>query len=336
MVRYLVRRLGQALVTVWLVTTIVFVMLQIMPGTGARVVLGERASLAEVAAFNRVNGLDQPWPVQYARFLAALLTRGQLTFATPRPQSPYDIVTGYAQGVSLGQLMAGPVLNTAIILVPALVIAVPVGMALGSWLAVARRPRWLLVAVGLVGQAGYALPVFVTGLIVVQLLGVDAGVLPLNTPEWPLGDVVSQPSGLVMPILTLVVGNVALFTRYFQASVADCLVADYVITARGKGASPWRILRRHVARNASIPVVTVLATRIPTILGIQIPLEVFFQYPGIGNLAWTAATGKLSYTFLGAVLIVGTLAVLSSLAADVVYLVLDPRIRYTRDGRRVA
>lgn len=146
MADYLTRRLLQSAVTVWLVVTIVFIMLHVMPGSTARAVLGQRAYPAEIAAFDRRGGLDLPWPVQYARFLTALATRGQLTFATPNPHSMYQVINGYGQGASLLQLLAGPVADTALLVGIALAISVPAVLTSSSltWRCSpgTSRPAW--------------------------------------------------------------------------------------------------------------------------------------------------------------------------------------------------
>lgn len=244
--------------------------------------------------------------------------------------SIYDIVNGYAAGVSVQQLVAGPLANTLLLMGLALAVSIPIGLVLGAWLATGRGPAWVRTTVGVLGQVGYAIPVFALGLFLTQLLAVNAGLLPFNTPQWNSGDVLSDPSALILPVVTLAIGNVALFARYFQAGMSEALVSDYVLKARSVGASGSRILLRHAARNAAIPVVTVAATRIPIIFSVEIPLEVYFHYPGLGNLAWLAATEKQSYTLLGAVLIVSVLVVACTFAADLIYLALDPRLHYRR------
>jgi peptide/nickel transport system permease protein len=334
---FVVRRFVQSAIVVWMVVTAVFVLLHAQPGSTAVVVLGPRAYPAQIAAFNRVNGLNAPLPVQYGRFLQSVL-HGQITFAGPSGGSPYEIVNDYAAGVSLQQMVTGPLLNTLLLIGLALLVSIPAGLALGTWLAAGPEPAghrrrwsplaWLRAAVSLFSQAGYAIPVMVLGLFLTQQLAVNAGLVPFNIPSWLEGDVLSEPAGLVLPVLTLAIVNVALFSRYFRASMAEALTSDYALKARAVGASGWRVMTRHVARNAAIPVVTIAATRIPMIFSIEVPLEAYFQYPGIGNLAFQAATGKQFYTVLGAVLLVGVLVVASSFAADLVYLALDPRLHY--------
>lgn len=325
MIRYVLRRLVQSAIVVWLVVTVVFLLQHAQPGDPALIVFGPRAYRAEVDAFNRANGLDDPLPVQYGRFLLSIL-HGQITFAGPRGESPYDIVNEYAAGVSLQQMVVGPLTHTLLLIGLALLVSIPAGLALGGWLAAGPGPAWLRATVRIFSQFGYAVPVFVLALFLTQVLAYDARLLPGNVPAWLEGDIGADPAGLVLPVLTLAVGNVAMFSRYFHASMTEGLASDYALKARSVGASPWRIVTRHVARNAVIPVVILATTRIPVILSIQVPLEAFFQYPGIGNLAWMAAEAKQSYTALGAVLLVGVLVVAASFASDILLLALDPRI----------
>lgn len=340
MIGYVVRRVVQSAIVVWLVVTVVFVMLHLLPGGMWVVVLGRRAYPAQIAAFNQANGLNAPLPVQYGRFLLSIL-HGQLTFEGPHANTLYEIVNDYAAGVSLQQMVTGPLANTLLLMGLALLVSIPAGLALGSWLATdpgptvpprfpgaARAVSWLRTTVSLLSQAGYAIPVMVLGLFLTQELAVNAGLVPYNVPQWLLGDVLSDPAGLVLPVLTLAILNVALFSRYFRASMTEGLASDYALKARAVGASRWRIRTRHVARNAAIPLVTIAATRIPMIFSIEVPLEAYFNYPGIGNLAWLAATGKQAYTALGAVLVVSVLVVACTFAADILYLALDPRVHY--------
>jgi len=323
---------------VWLVVTAVFVLQHLQHGQLYRLILGRLAYPAEIAAFNKATGLSDPLPVQYGHFLLWLL-RGQLTFAGSRPNTPWEVINEYASGVSLQQLVVGPLTNTLLLMGLAMLVSVPAGLALGTWLAASSRatsPRRSSLTTKLVGAlratvnifslAGYGIPVMVLGLFLTQVLAVDAGLLPFNMIQWVQGDVLSDPAGLVLPVLTLAIPNVALFSHYSAASMSEGLVSDYAIKAQAVGASTWRILTRHVARNAAVSVATIAATRIPMIFSIQVVLEAYFQYPGIGNLAFEAASAKETPTVLGAVLVVGVLVVAFSFAADMVCMALDPRL----------
>lgn len=338
MIAFVLRRAVQAAIVVWLVVTAVFVLQHLQPGNLWVLILGRRAYRAEIAAFNKATGLSDPLPVQYAHFLLWLL-RGQLTFAPAPPHTRWDIINEYASGVSLHQLVVGPLTNTLLLMGLALLVSIPIGLALGTWLAAgsletshttsswtARIVGGLRGTVKIFSLAGYGIPVMVLGLYLTQVLAVDAGLLPFNMTQWTQGDVLSDPAGLVLPVLTLAIPNVALFSLYFEASMSEGLVSDYALKAQSVGASRWRILTRHIARNAAISVVTVAATRIPMIFSIEVVIEVYFQYPGIGALAFQAASAKDTPTVLGAVLVVSLLVVACSFAADMVYLALDPRV----------
>lgn len=328
MIGYLARRVAQAVVALWVVVTVVFVLMKLMPGSLARIVLGPRhAYPAAIAEFNRANGLDRPVVVQYGRFLDSLL-HGQLTFAPPHVHVASLYIAGYAHGVSLRQLAQVPLENTLILMGLSLAAAVPLGMAAGTWLALRRGPRLGRNAVRIGAGVLYLIPSFFLAVLLVQLLAVTFPLLPLNVLPWLQGDVLSEPAGLVLPALTLALGNAALITRFAESSAVECLQQDYVTTARAKGAGVAGVVWRHVLRNSAVTMLTVLQTRFATMLSIGLPVEVAFSYPGIELLAWNAATNKDAYTVLGATLLVGCVVLAASLLVDVLYLAVDPRIRY--------
>jgi len=222
---YVVRRVVQSVIVLWLVVTVVFVLQHAQPGSAAVVVLGPRAYPAQIAAFNEASGLDAPLPVQYGRFLLSIL-HGQLTFAGAPAHSPFQIVNEYASGVSLQGLVAGPLTNTLLLIGPALLVSIPAGLALGIWLATgpgpavpatsprtARAMAWLRTTVSILSRAVYGIPVMVLGLFLTQMLAVNAGLLPFNIPDWLEGDVLADPAGLGLPVLTLAIVNMALFSR---------------------------------------------------------------------------------------------------------------------------
>lgn len=329
---YLLRRAVQALATIWVVVTVVFALMKMMPGSLARVVLGRQATVANMAAFNQANGMDQALPVQYWRFLESL-AHGQITFAPQHVQAVSTMIAGYAQGVSVQQLAQVPLRNTLILIGAAFVVAVPLGMLAGMWLALRRGPLRAAVRVG-VGVM-YGIPGFFLGLILIEALTVDTSVLSDNHPAWALGDVTAQWTDLIMPALTLALGIAATIARCAETSTMECLQEDYVRTARAKGAPPTRILTHHVLRNSAVTVLTAMQVRLAMMFSIAIPVEVLFHYPGLGMVTWQAASGDDAYTVLGAVLLISIIVIALSLVVDIAYAVLDPRIRYvTGAGRR--
>ena len=161
-------------------------------------------------------------------------------------------------------------------------------------------------------------------------LATDLHWLDLNAPDWNTGDVLADPAALILPVLTLSAGTVALFSRYLRAATMEELTQEYITTARAQGASRSRVSLRHALPNASLPIITLLGTRLPQIFGAQLVVEVLFAYPGLGTTLWSAANGHDFYTMLGVILIAGVLTTVGSLIADLVYAAVDPRIRYVK------
>jgi peptide/nickel transport system permease protein len=176
----------------------------------------------------------------------------------------------------------------------------------------------------------YSIPPFLLGTLLILVLSSDLHWLDLNAPDWTTGDVLADPAALILPTLTLAIGTVALFSRYLRASTVEELAKDYITTARAKGASRSRVSLRHALPNASLPIITLLGTRLPQIFGAQLVVEVLFGYPGLGMTLWNAAMNRDFYTMLGAILIGGVLTVVGSLITDLLYACVDPRIRYVR------
>lgn len=324
MIRYLFGRAAQAVVTAWVVVTIGFVLLKMMPGQRANIVLGRSATAARVAAFNRANGLDQSLPVQYARFLASVL-QGHITFASPHAvAASASTGSGFAQSVSLTQLASGPLRNTLILMGLSFVVAIPLGIAVGVWLA--TRRAFTRTAGSLVVSVAYGIPVFALGILVINVLQVDLPLLPVDVSPWLDGDVLSQPLGLVAPALTLTIGNAALIARYTESAAAHTLGEDYLLTARAKGAGSMRMLVHHALRNAGITVVTSVQLRLAAMFSIALPVEVVFGYPGLERLTWQAAGSDDSFTVLAALLVISAVVIVLSFAADILYALLDPRV----------
>lgn len=322
MIRYLSGRAVQAVVTAWVVVTIAFVLLKMMPGQRAAVVLGRSATPARIAAFNHANGLDQSVLVQYGRFLMSVL-QGHITFASPHAAAS-STGAGFAQSVSLVQLASGPLRNTLILMGLSFVAAVPLGIAVGVWLAVHRGSAHT--AGSLVVSVAYGIPVFAMGILIINVLQVDVPLLPVNVSPWLAGDVLSQPLGLVAPALTLTIGNAALIARYTESATVHTLGEDYLLTARAKGAGRMRMLLHHALRNTGITVVTSVQLRLAAMFSVALPVEVVFGYPGLEKLTWQAAGSDDSFTVLAAMLVISIVVIVLSFGADILYAALDPRV----------
>lgn len=328
MFRYLVSRILQAVLVVIGVVTVVFFLEHLLPGDQGRIMMGPRSGPVQWAIYDHQNGLDKPIPVQYVDFLANLL-HGRIAFTPPGFADQLDPIQDVSVDLDLGTLVEGPMVNSLILtgLSTVLVIAVTVPIALYES---ARRRRHGAYLSNILSMTLYSIPAFLLGTLLIMVLATDLKWLDLNAPDWTTGDVLADPAALILPVLTLATGTVALFSRYLRASTMEELTKDYITTARAKGASRSRVSLRHALPNASLPIITLLGTRLPQIFGAQLVVEVLFSYPGLGNALWFAALNNDFYTMLGAILVGGVLTVLGSLITDLVYAVVDPRIRYVR------
>jgi peptide/nickel transport system permease protein len=314
---FLVRRIAQAVVVVLLVTVITFILLRAIPGNVAVAILGPSGfrNPALLAAFNRQYGFDKPWFEQYWLWLDHLL-HGNLGFSWTVDQSVSS---------ELGQHLPKTIILVGLAIILALIVAVPVGM----WQAVQRNR---LVDYTFTGFSFlfYAAPSFFVGTVLILVFSVK---LHIFGPEGPQGGLVSDLTDwrdMTLPVLTLALITTALFSRYMRSAVLDNITQDYVRTARAKGASPRRVLWRHVLRNSLIPIATLLGLSLPAILSGALITESVFNYPGMGYLFFKAAQQQDYPTLLGFVIVVAIAVVVGSLLADIAYAVLDPRVRYGR------
>jgi peptide/nickel transport system permease protein len=312
--RFALRRVGQALITVLFVTIIMFTLLHLLPGGPARAILGPRATQLQVRVFDRSNGLEQPLPVQYVHYLSKAV-QGNLGFSYQLNQSVRSLLV---------ERIPKTLVLTALALAVAMLIGVPVGI-----LQALRRNRIFDYAMTWVSFILYATPIFLLGLLLVALFGVHWHVFPAQAPQ--TGNVVAlfqNWRGLVLPVLTLAGVTLATFTRYTRSSVSDVLAQDFIRTARGKGAPTKRIVRRHILRNACLPVITLLGLYLPALFGGALVVEYLFNYPGMGLLLWNAAQNRDYPVLLGVTLVVSVTTVVGSLLVDISYAALDPRIRF--------
>jgi peptide/nickel transport system permease protein len=313
-IAYISRRLAQSVAVVFGVTIIVFVLVHLLPGGPARALLGSRASPQQLYQFIVANGYNKPIFVQYADYIGRLL-HGNLGYSYHYNQTVQSLLVQY---LPKSALLVG------LSYIVALAIGIPVGL-----LQALRRNRptdYLLTGISFVG---YSMPAFWLGILLVLLFAVDLHVLP---PEGPQGAsvaaVLHQPAALVLPVVTLAVINIAMFSRFMRSSAIETLVQDHIRTARAKGAPNRVVVFRHTLRNSLIPVITLVGLSLPATLSGAVITESVFNYPGMGLLFWNAAVTHDLPVMLGFTIVVATATVLGSLLADVLYAVTDPRIRY--------
>ncbi|QYN22378.1 ABC transporter permease [Amycolatopsis sp. DSM 110486] len=313
MTRYLLKRLVLAVVVVLLVTVVTFVLLHLLPGGPARGVLGVKATQEQIDAFNKAQGFDQPLPVQYWEYLVRLLHG--------------DLGDSYTQNSPVSTLLEERVPKTLLLTAISTLLAIVVALPVGVWQAVRRGKAADHVTTGVTFLL-YATPVFFLSLV---LIIVFAQVLPLFPAQAAQGDTIgellSQPGSLVLPVVAGMGAALAAFSRYMRASTLDNLAEDYVRTARAKGTPERTIIWRHVWPNSLTSVVSMLGYYVPVVFSGSLVVESMFNYPGVGLLFWTAARNADFPVLLGVVLVIAVATVIGSLLADVVQLVIDPRVR---------
>ncbi len=313
MARFLIRRTAQAAIVLFGVSLVVFGLLHALPGGPARAVLGPRANPVTIRAFDRQYGLLQPLPVQYLAWMGHLLT-GNLGFS-------------YKLNQSVDSLLAENIPRTLLLVGTATILALIIGVPVGLWQAVKRNHVEDYVLTG-AAFIFYSMPSFFLGMILIVVFAIAVPLFPSTGPTASTSLLLQVPN-LVLPVTTLTLITLALFSRYVRSSVVENLVQDYVRTAASKGLSTRRILAVHVLRNALLPVITLVGLSLPGILSGALVTESLFNYPGMGLLFWNAAQTDDFPVMLGTVIVVAVAVVLGSLLADLLYAMADPRIRYT-------
>jgi peptide/nickel transport system permease protein len=313
-IAYISRRLLQSAVVVIGVTIIVFLLVHLLPGGPARALLGSRASPQQLYQFIVANGYNKPIFVQYADYVGRLV-HGNLGYS-------------YHYNQTVGSLLVQYLPKSALLVGLSYVVALAIGIPVGLLQALRRNRPTDYVLTGL-SFVGYSMPAFWLGILLVLLFAVDLHLLP---PEGPQGAsvaaVLHQPTALVLPVITLAVINIAMFSRFMRSSAIETLVQDHIRTARAIGAPNRLVVFRHTLRNSLIPIITLVGLSLPATLSGAVITESVFNYPGMGLLFWNAAVTHDLPVMLGFTIVVATATVLGSLLADVLYAVADPRIRY--------
>ena len=315
MTGFLIRRVLQALLVVFLVTVFTLALVHLFPGGPIRSLLGPRATPEQVAHYNQLYGFDQPFYVQYVKWVGQLL-HGNLGFSTKLNQS-------------VTSLLAQDLPKTIVLVSLGLVVSLLFGIPLGLYQAVKRYTVGDYVLTG-VSFLGYATPTFFVGLLLIEWFAINIPLFPPFAPQGTtVAQILSQPRALVLPVAAYSFVLYALWSRYMRSSVMDNLVQDYVRTARAKGASERRVLWGHVFRNSLISIVTLLGLSLPTLVAGAIFIEVVFNYPGMGLAFYNAALNVDYQVLLGFTLVATLATVVGNILADVGYAVLDPRVRYS-------
>jgi peptide/nickel transport system permease protein len=318
-VRFIGHRLALAIPTVLFIVVANFVLLHLAPGDAAEVLAGEAGSATPemVARLRAKFGLDQPYPVQLARYVGNTLT--------------FDL--GYSQrhGMSVGELIGKRLPATLLLMGTTIAIAIGVGVLLGI-LAARGLNTWRDRLISVLALLSYATPLFWAGLMLIVVFSIKLGWLPTSGMETVAAfyegpqRIVDIARHLVLPAVTLSLFYLALYTRLMRAAMLEQADMDYVTTARAKGLDERAVVVRHIVPNALLPVVTMAGVQIGALLGGSVVVETVFAWPGLGQLAFDSLFSRDLNLLLGIFFICACLVVVANLLVDLIYTWLDPRI----------
>ena len=313
---FLLRRVVQSVVVILIVTVITFALLRAVPGNPAIAILGPNSfrNPGAIRQFDQQYGFNLPWYSQYWLWLRHLLA-GNLGFSWKLNQSVASLLGGH---------LPKTIFLVGISTILALLLAIPIGV-----IQAVRRNKFVDHFFNGFSTVFYAMPAFLLGILLILFFAIKIPIFPPEGPQGEgLGVLFTNFNALVLPIISLTLITLALFSRYMRSSVLDNLTEDYVRTAKAKGASERRVLIRHVLRNSLIPIATLLGLSLPGIIAGALITESVFNYPGMGYLFYQAALNSDYPILLGITIVVAVATVVGSLLADIAYAVLDPRVRY--------
>ena len=308
MVRFILKRLGLALITLWLLTVIVFLLGQVLPSDPGRSVLGNLASPSAVKALDHQLGVDKPILTQYWHWLS------NFPGTSTQYQAPIGPILTSALGRSLKlALFAG-------------IIVVPLGI-LGGVAAALKYGKPADRAISVLGQSALTIPEFVSGIILIVVFAVELGWLPVSATAPPGSGFFTSLKYLILPVIPLVLILFGYIARMARVGTVEALDSDYARTAILKGLPRGVMIRRHVLRNSLLPTITVMATQTGYLIGGLVVIETLFRYNGIGLLTYNAANQHDIPMLEACVLTIGVAYMLVTLLADVSFSLLNPRIR---------
>ena len=316
MTSFLIRRLLITVVLIWLVTTVVFMFVRLLPGDPAMAILGAGESFqpteAQLTTVRQRLGLDRSLPEQYAGYLGGLV-QGDLGSS---------LTSGRPVALDLGLRLG----RTLQLMVPALLLSSFLGIAIGV-VAARARGRLLDPVLSVIGLVGFSVPVFVIGNVMVLILAIQLEWLPSSGYSEFTQDPLRSLRYMVMPTIALALAPLAVTMRMTRTTVVEELGLDYVRTARAKGLRERVLVYRHVLKNAMLPILAVIGLQVGAAFSGSVIVEYVFNWPGVGRLLLQAIDSRDYPVIQGTVLLLSTLFVLVNLLTDLSYAYLNPRLR---------
>jgi peptide/nickel transport system permease protein len=306
--RYILKRLGLALITLWILSVIVFFAGQVLPGDPGRSVLGPLAAPSAVKALDHQLGVDKPVTTQYIHWISHFPGTSQ-QFSAP-----------------IGPLLTSALGRSLKLAVLAFIIVVPLAIVAGV-IAALNVGKPIDRVISVLGLSATTVPEFVSGIILILVFAIGLKVLPITATAPPGSGFFTSLKYLILPAIPLVLILFGYIMRMARVGTIEALDSDYARTATLKGLPREVMIRRHVLRNSLMPTITVVATQTGYLIGGLVVVETLFRYQGVGSLIVTAATNKDFPMLEAGVLTIGVVYMLVTLAADVLFSVLNPRIR---------
>ncbi|MHB8323737.1 MAG: ABC transporter permease [Candidatus Dormibacteria bacterium] len=309
--RFASRRLVTVLLTLWAASILVFVVLNVLPGTPAQVILGTQATPASVRALTIKLGLNQPLVLQYLHWMGGLLT--------------LHLGNSYISGQPIGPEIGAALEVTAPLVALGLLLGIVIAVPTGILSAVRHRHRSGAV-LSAATQLGIAIPNFVLGILLIIVVSVDLRLLPASGFVAWSTSVPGALQSLVLPAISLGLVEGAILSRYTRTAVLGVLRADFLRTARATGMRTGQALVRHGIRNAAVPVITVLGLELSGLIIGAVVIEAVFTLPGVGSLLLSSVANRDLIMVQDIVMLVATVVVLTNLLVDILYRLVDPRI----------
>lgn len=313
MARYIFKRLIGMMIVIFIVLTIAFIIVRLAPGDPAALMLGPDATAEDAAQLRQRLGLDRPILVQYLSFVGSAV-QGDLGESLFFNQPVTQVLAARSEPTIFLSLFS---------LLIALVIATPIGIY-----AAYRRGSFLDQAAITTAMLAASIPSFWTGLMLQRYLATDLGWFPVSGYGGPDTGFLERMQYLLLPSIVLGIVNSALILRFTRASMLDILGEDYIRTARSKGMGERRVVLRHALKNAAIPIITVVGLTFALLVSGAVVTERVFNIPGMGNLVVSAVLRRDYPIIQGALIVVASLYVLINLLTDLLYLVVDKRVKY--------
>lgn len=314
MTDYLIRRVLQSLLVLFLVTVVTFGLVHAAPGGPVQIFLAPGQSPAVLEQQKKNLGLDKPVPVQYVEWIKRMAT-GDLGYT-------------FKAHVPVGKILWPTLKNTLILMTTSWFLALLIGIPWGIYNSTRQYGLSDNIA-AIIGYAGFAMPAFWFGIILQMTFALKLDLLPLSDmyAHGHEGEILNLIQHMILPVSVLTIINLAQYLRFSRASMLEVLSQDYVRTARSKGVSERKVIFRHALRNALIPIITILGLELPIIVVGAALTETVFNWPGMGRLFVEMAFSREYSVLMAITVIITVVVVIGNLLADILYALVDPRVR---------